>query len=427
MLVTKKIAANKKSLPYGFLIWKNQKYTEQKEIKGFLSIGRGETNQLVLDDDYVSRHHARIEYKEDKELFILKDMNSKNGVFLNGNRIYQAALGHNDLIKIGQQVFTFSFERYNQKWQLATQSANEKWNEQLARLPHLAQNNFPILILGSSGTGKEVLSQLIHKNSSRSENTMVSINCGALTESLVESELFGHVKGSYTGAVSDRKGAFLSAKNGTLFLDEIGELPLSLQPRLLRAIETQEIKPVGSDRVLKTDVRIVAATHQNLKEKVEKKEFREDLYYRLNVVTIQVPNLQDRMQDFENFLEVFSMEQGISFSDLAVEELQKYSWPGNIRELKNIVARAKALFGNRTVDKKMAQTLLNQEESTNSSNVDLKTSLNLKEIEKKLILNLLKKYRGHQTKVASELGMPRSTLNDRLNRYNIDARTFKNF
>ena len=424
-MLTKKIRSHINHRPQGFLCWKRQGYTEQREVNDFLSIGRAETNQLVLEDQFVSRHHARIEYKKDKKFFVLKDMNSRNGLFLNGNRIYQAVLSDKDVIKVGETSFLFSFERYNNKWKLTTQSANDVWNDQLARVPHLSQNNYPVLLQGASGTGKEIMARLIHKNSPRNQSPIVTINCGALTESLVESELFGHTKGSYTGAFTSRQGAFLSANGGTLFLDEVGELPLTLQPKLLRAIEYQEVKPVGSDKTLKTDVRIIAATHQDLTEKIQKNQFREDLYYRLNVISIKIPNLRDRMEDFDSFLEMFSMEYGVSFSKSAIEYFKKYLWPGNIRELKNTVARAKALFMAQVIDREKARLLLDNGENIMQKPQPEQETLTLREIERNVIVKLLKKYDGHQSKVADELGIPRSSLNDRLGKLHINPKIFK--
>lgn len=424
-MLTKKIRSHINHRPQGFLCWKKRGYTEQREVNDFLSVGRAETNQLVLEDQFASRHHARIEYKKDKKFFVLKDMNSRNGLFLNGNRVYQAVLSDKDIIKVGETSFLFSFERYNNKWKLTTQSANEVWNDQLARVPHLSQNNYPVLLQGASGTGKEIMARLIHKNSPRNQNPIVTINCGALTASLVESELFGHTKGSYTGALNSRQGAFLSADGGTLFLDEVGELPLTLQPKLLRAIEYQEIKPVGSDKTLKTDVRIIAATHQDLAEKVQKNQFREDLYYRLNVISIKIPNLRDRMEDFDSFLEIFSMEYGVSFAKSAIEYFKKYPWPGNIRELKNTVARAKALFVSHVVDREKAKLLLDNGESLTQKPQPETDTLTLKEIERNVIVKLLKKYNGHQSKVADELRIPKSSLNDRLGKLHINPKVFK--
>ncbi|MGI9548935.1 MAG: sigma 54-interacting transcriptional regulator [Bdellovibrionales bacterium] len=418
-MLTTKIKIPNKSQSVGFLCWDKGGHIESREVKNFLSIGRESTNLLSLEDHFVSRHHARIEKDTSSGFFILKDMQSRNGVFLNKNRIYKAVLSHNDKIQIGNLQFTFSFEKYNHKWKLSAQSLNQKWNEQLSRIPHIAQTNCPILILGPSGTGKEVLAQTIHKASSRNQSPLVSVNCSALTETLVESELFGHTKGSYTDAIKDRKGAFLAASKGTLFLDEIGDLPLKLQPKFLRAIEYQEIKPVGSDLTLKTDVRIISATHQNLKSKAEENEFRKDLYYRLNVISIPIPALKDRMEDFESLLNSFTLKEGVTFSTKAIEILKSYHWPGNIRELKNMVARSKALFTNETIDSEKVSFLLDQGEKEESSFTTLKG------LEKTAITNSLKRFKGNQSKVANALDIPRSTLHNRIQEHEINVNKFK--
>ena len=419
-MLTKKIKEPLSSLPHAFLYWKKESCMEQKEIKDFLSIGRERENLLALDDNFVSRNHARIERKTEKGMYILKDMNSQNGVFLNGSRIHQAILNNNDNIQIGKTQFTFSFERYNHKWKMILQSHNKKWNETLNKIPYLSLSEAPILILGPSGSGKELIAQMIHSHSKRGKENMVSINCGALTESLVESELFGHKKGSYTGSIGNRKGAFLTASKGTLFMDEIGDLPLQLQPKLLRAIEYKEIKPIGSDLPLKTDVRIVSATHQNLKSKVEQNEFREDLYFRLNVLTINVPALRDRMEDFEHLFKYFCLIYGVAFSKEALNIFENYHWPGNIRELKNTVERAKALFQSEVLDKEKALTILDSLEKE-----DKKREQPLWLLEKNSIVKALKAYHGNQSKVSWLLDIPRSSLHDKIKQYQIDVAQFK--
>jgi len=416
--MTTKIAHPHKVQSIGFLCWDKEGHKVQREIKHFLSLGRGPTNLLKLEDSCVSRHHARIEKNKESGFFILKDLNSRNGVFLNGNRVYQAVLSHNDKIQIGHLVFYFSFDKYNTKWKWSVQSLNEKWNQQLNRIPHLAQTQCPILILGPSGTGKEIVAQMIHKASPRNKAPLVSVNCSALTDTLVESELFGHTKGSYTGAFKDRKGAFVAAAEGTLFLDEIGDLPLKLQPKFLRAIEYQEIKPVGSDIPSKIDVRIISATHQNLKTKSEEEEFRKDLYYRLNVVTISIPALKDRMEDFEPLLHSFTLKEGVTFSTKAIQVLKNYHWPGNIRELKNTVSRAKALFINEVIDEEKAFFILDQGQDP--------SSLTLKTLEKNAITSYLKRFGGNQSKAAHALDIPRSTLYDRIQEHGINVNQFKN-
>ena len=290
-MLTQKIHTKENNQSYGFLRWSENSHTEQREITSFISIGRDKENIIFLDDHFISRRHCRIQKKE-PEGFILQDMNSRNGTFLNGSRVFKALLKNNDRIQLGEREFIFSFERFDNRWSIHTESKNPDWNRQLKSLPDIAKSNMPVLITGPSGTGKEMLAKLIHRYSHRSKGPMISINCSSLSESLIESEFFGHVKGSYTGALTDRKGAFMAAKGGSLFLDEIGDLPLHLQPKLLRALEYQEIKAVGSDYVKKTDIRIIAATHQDLTTKVAQNTFRSDLYFRLYVLNLSSPYLK---------------------------------------------------------------------------------------------------------------------------------------
>jgi len=211
----------------------------------------------------------------------------------------------------------------------------------------VAHTDATVLVHGETGTGKELVAQQVHQISNRKTKPMVSINCGAIPANLIESELFGHVKGAFTGAVSDRKGRFELADGGTIFLDEIGELPLEMQVKLLRVIQEKEFEPLGSDKTIKPDVRIVAATHRNLVELTKNGQFRQDLYYRLNVFPIEVPALRDRQEDVvilaESFVRKFEVRMGKKINALTVPQkklLQVYSWPGNVRELQNILERA---------------------------------------------------------------------------------------
>ena len=418
-MLTKKIKENQKVLSPAFLYWKNNNEIKKQELKRFLSIGRDKENLLVLEDHFVSRRHARIEKKEDGA-YILKDMNSQNGVFLNGSRIKTAILNNNDNIQIGSQQFSFSFERFNYQWEMIFKSKNKKWNETLSRIPHIAVSSAPVLILGPSGTGKELVAQMVHKMSKRSSALMVNINCSALSEGLVESELFGHTKGSYTSSIGNRKGAFLTANKGSLFMDEVGDLPLNLQPKLLRAIEYQEIKAIGSDLPIKTDVRIISATHQNLALKVKEQTFRKDLFFRLNVVTLQVPSLKERMEDFENLFHSFCLMSGVSFSTQALKLLKSYHWPGNIRELKNTVERAKALYPSECLDKKKALSLL---EGLETEYKNKQEPLWMKE--KNHITEILQNCKGNQKKASEILDIPRSSLNDKIQNYKIPVQSFK--
>jgi len=428
-MLTQKLIIKESKQSYGFLRWSDNSHTEQREINEFISIGRDQDNLIVLNDHYTSRRHSRI-YKKNHEGFVLQDMNSSNGTFLNGNRIIKAQLKNNDRIKVGKTEFIFSFERFDSCKNIHMESKNEYWSQQLKSLPDMAKTTMPVLITGPSGTGKEMLAKMIHRYSHRSKGPMISINCSALSESLIESEFFGHTKGSYTGALSTRKGAFVAANGGSLFLDEIGDLPLHLQPKLLRALEYQEIKAVGSDQTTKTDVRIIAATHQDLRSKVAQNKFRADLYFRLYVLNLSPPYLKDRMEDFNDLLNFFCYEYNIFFSKKAIQLLKQHPWPGNIRELKNTVARAKALFSGQTIEEDKIKHLLytpiipwkkDQDISLEKQPVSV-----IKKIEKELITKAMVLYEGNQKKVAEELGLATSTLYQKLKKYRLKPDDYKN-
>ncbi len=388
------------------------------ELGEFLSLGRNSSNTLSLQDPFVSQRHARIEKRG--TLYILKDLRSSNGTWLNETSIHEAPLKPNDRIRVGETQFTFSTVK--DKEEKTLQSKNSDWQKQLSRLPAFAASTHTVLIIGPSGTGKEVVAEQIHQLSQRRYFPYITINCSALSEQLVESELFGHIKGAFTGAAEDRKGAFESARGGTLFLDEIGDLPLSLQPKLLRALENQEIRPVGSDKTIKTDVRIVAATHKNLCEKVLKKEFREDLYHRLNVCRITPPSLLERMEDFESLLYFFAKESRVRFSFAAIERLKEHTWPGNIRELKNMVSRASAYLPGQMIEPQHLSDVLDTIQPEHFIFDNLPP---LKEIEKELMIKNLEKFTGNQRKAAEELKMPKSTFHDKLQLYGINPKIFK--
>ncbi|MCB9026203.1 MAG: sigma 54-interacting transcriptional regulator [Bdellovibrionaceae bacterium] len=394
-------------------------HTQIFQIDELSVLGRDYNCQILLDDSFVSNRHARITHKD--RSYCIQDLRSRNGTFVNGTRILEAQLKDKDRIQIGKQELIFSLEIEEKPTQLGLTSRNKTWNQQLENLPHMAQKDFPVLITGASGTGKEILAKMIHRYSQRSYGPFVSVNCSALSENLVESELFGHIKGSFTGAEQNRKGAFESARNGTLFLDEIGDLPLSLQPKLLRALENSEIKPVGSDSSILTDVRIIAATHNTLSQKVNQEKFRQDLFYRLNVLKITPPPLKERMEDFENFLYFFGKQYRVAFSFSAIQRLKEHEWPGNIRELKNFVARASALYNKTIVQEDCLDLLLDKNLPVLDSIEKITTeNMNLKDVEKILICRALIKNHGNQRKSANQLGLPKSTLNDRIKNYKID-------
>jgi len=269
----------------------------------------------------------------------------------------------------------------------------------------VASTDLTVLITGESGTGKEVFPQIIHQYSPRKHNNYVAVNCGAIPEGTIDSELFGHEKGSFTGATEKRKGYFEVADGGTIFLDEVGELPLSTQVRLLRVLETGEFMKVGSSKVQKTDVRVVAATNVNLPEAVKNGKFREDLYYRLNTVPIQLKPLRERKEDIHllfrkfalDFAEKYNMPT-IRLTEDAVKLLENYRWPGNIRQLKNITEQISIIEQNRTVDSEILKKYLPDIDNSNlpalfnpqGSGIDEKTFNSEREILYQVLFDMKK-------------------------------------
>lgn len=396
---------------------------EPLSFDNFLVIGS--ENTFFPYHESLCPRHARVEKKDSH--YVIRDLRSTTGTFVNGTRIIEAILQEGDCIEVGPTQLTFhTINSKSIEGSGRPESNNINWNEQLKSLPQMAQTHFPVLILGPSGSGKELIAESLHKHSFRRNGPFLRVNCSALSETLIESELFGHIKGSFTGAIQDRKGAFEAARGGTLFLDEIGDLPYGLQAKLLRALENNEIRPVGSDKTHKTDVRIIAATHKELKQKITEGEFRADLYYRLNVIQINSPSLLDRMEDFDQLLFRFAREFRVRFSPTAIDKLKKHSWPGNIRELKNTVARASVLFKGQSVEESMLERIIDEIPLSQSKCLKPTNDLSvIKEIEKQMIIKRLEANNGNQRQTARDLGMPKSTLHDRIKIYHINIDEFK--
>ena len=398
--------------------------TKTLSLEDFMVLGKDPSQCAVaIPDQEASDRHARIEIREAG--YILKDLRSSSGTFVNETRVLEAVLMDGDLIRIGRQEILFTLSAEDRP-EFTLSSKNAVWNQELQALASVAITEFPVLLLGASGTGKDVIAQALHDSSYRRKGPFVSVNCSALSENLIESELFGHIKGSFTGATSDRKGAFESARGGTLFLDEIGDLSYALQAKLLRALENNEIRPVGADRNIKTDIRIIAATHQGLPQKIRNGSFRSDLYFRLNVVSVTPPLLAHRMEDFETLLYSFAKKMRVRFSFNAILRLKKHPWPGNIRELKNLVSRAAALYPQQSIEEHHIEKLIDRSLLAGSApTTNIQETPVIKEIERQMILKRLEANYGNQRKTAQDLGMPKSTLHDRLKHYRIDINTFK--
>ncbi len=287
----------------------------------------------------------------------------------------------------------------------------------------VAKSNVTILITGESGTGKELVARAIHSQSDRSSKPFVAVSCAALPESLLESELFGHEKGSFTGAYAQKKGKFEFANGGTLFLDEIGEMSANIQVHLLRVLEEKEFTRVGGNEPIKVDVRVISATNKDLRRAIEKQEFREDLYYRLNVVNIELPPLRERKEDIpllaEHFLHKFAAEnrkEVTEFSPDVIESLLAYDWPGNIRELENSIERAIIL----SRDSSITTADLPQENVSLVSSASI--GKNLKEVEKTHILNVLRETGENYSEAARILGVSRMTLYNKAKEYGFDVK-----
>ena len=287
----------------------------------------------------------------------------------------------------------------------------------LSMVSAIAPSEATVLITGESGTGKEVAARLIHANSNRRKGPYVAVNCAALSETLLESELFGHEKGAFTGAEKRREGRFLAADKGTIFLDEVGEIPLAMQVKLLRVIQERELQRVGGDQTIKVDVRILAATNRDLKQEVEEGRFRQDLYYRLNVVALQLPPLRERKEDIPllamHFLKMFAEKNSKAvkgFTPAAMDRLLKYSWPGNVRELENAVERAVVLLiGEYVSERELPPSLTDEGDNGKPPKRDF-GNMTLEEIERMAVLDTLEQVGGNKSEAARRLGINRKTL-----------------
>ncbi|HHL2559378.1 TPA: two-component system response regulator GlrR [Yersinia enterocolitica] len=322
--------------------------------------------------------------------------------------------------------------------ELSIPAGDDTWREEivtrspvmlrlLEQAKMVAQSDVSVLINGQSGTGKEVLAQAIHAASPRAKKAFIAINCGALPEQLLESELFGHAKGAFTGAVSSREGLFQAAEGGTLFLDEIGDMPLSLQVKLLRVLQERKVRPLGSNRDLSIDVRIISATHRDLPKAMAKNEFREDLYYRLNVVNLKIPALHERAEDIPLLANHLLRESAKrhkpfvrSFSTDAMKRLMTASWPGNVRQLVNVIEQCVALTSAPVISEALVEQALEGENTALPTFVEARNQFELNYLRK-----LLQITKGNVTQAARMAGRNRTEFYKLLSRHELDANDFK--
>jgi len=428
---------------------------ETISIDASATIGRDASSQLCIPDHLISRRHCAVELADGH--CTLRDLGSSNGTFVNGMPVRERHLAHGDRIRAGDSVLLFlqaedagddalrDAGAIDDRTRLIAPSDLPKRANSLAlqpespeaivaevlagrmtlqahdmvgdsaamrnvyeRIGKVAPRDSTVLICGETGTGKELAARAVHQNSNRASRPFVAVNCAALTESLLESELFGHEKGAFTGAVATKKGKFEVADGGTIFLDEVGELAPALQAKLLRALQQHEFERVGGTRSIRIDVRVIAATNQDLQAAVAAGRFRQDLWYRLNVVAITMPPLRERRADIPMLAAHFAAKYGrggeVELSPDAIEALRGYDWPGNVRELENAIERAVVLGGcNKIVADDLPEPVLASSPARPRDGAAYhQTVLDLK---RRLIRDAIERSGGNYTAAAKLLGI----------------------
>jgi DNA-binding NtrC family response regulator len=409
-----------------------------------LRVGAHSSNDLILSEDRTaSRHHFEVQYTE--RGYLLIDLNSTNGTWLDGRRIERAYLSQGSQMRAGQSVVTFSPideevtvepDRDGELCGMVGQSV--KMRQIFGLIRKIAPMDVSVIIQGETGTGKELVARAIHELSGRRSGPMVVLDCGAIPPNLIESELFGHEKGAFTGAVASRPGAFERAHGGTIFLDELGELRMDLQPKLLRVLENREVRRVGGNEVQDVDVRVIAATNRDLVKEIEAGNFREDLFFRLSVITIQLPPLRQRREDIPHIIrkalaepEVVQRHGRKRLSAAAMNTLQAYAWPGNIRELMNVVSHVLTFSDGEEIDvSHLPARVMGQVKeqplpfNEHLSFKDAKEQL-LENFEREYLGQVLRRCDGNISRAARESGLHRKSIERLVKKYALDARAMK--
>ena len=418
-----------------FLVIKGPDRGEQVILRGpTIVFGSAPGCDLVLSDRAVSRRHATATLESGQVL--LRDLGSTNGSFTHGSRFSEITLSYGAEVKLGKTVLKFlPLEEAVIPADTSAESFGDlvgrdgKMRRLFGLLNDIAPNDTTVLIEGETGTGKELIAEEIHKHSRRKDAPFVVFDCGAVPRELIESALFGHVKGSFTGAIADRRGAFSEAHGGTIFLDEIGELAIDLQPSLLRALDKRAVRRVGANTYEQIDVRVIAATNRDLREEVARKAFREDLYYRLAVIRVHIPPLRERGRDIdllvEHFVQQFCGGRPLQMLTEDMQRLRSYTWPGNVRELRNVIERACVLSKGDTlnVDDALGEGLP-------QAPVGFRIGLPFKEakgqlveqFEREYIIDLMKRHRMNLSAASREAQIDRKHLRELLRKYGLDSR-----
>lgn len=403
------------------------------KANGTMSVGRSRECDIRIDHQSVSRVHLSLHLAPH---IAVEDLESANGTWLNGVQLAPHAvtpMRQGDILEAGSVILLAQEGARHAPRSEA--DAKPSGMDRVTRLVELvAKSTISVLLLGETGVGKDVTARAIHTRSPRAANPFVSINCAALPEALLESELFGHERGAFTGAVSAKPGLLESAQGGTVFLNEVAELPLTVQAKLLSALEAREVTRVGGVRAREFDVRFIAATNQELEQRVERGEFRQDLFFRLNGVTIRIPPLRERLSELPALLETFVRESAlqngrrVTLSDSAYQALFAHSWPGNVRELRSVIERAALLATTGVIEPEDLDLLPSTIEKTaaprSSRRVDgSPLRQEMVALERQRIEEALRECDGNQTRAAKLLGMSRRTLVKRLGEYSLTKKS----
>jgi DNA-binding NtrC family response regulator len=394
-----------------------------------VTVGKDPTCDAPVDDPFVSARHVRIESRDGR--WLLVDLGSTNGTFIAGARVARAELPLGVPIGLGDAELVLEPREAPRPPPAAAfegmLSRDPGMRQVFELIERVAPSDAAVTVFGETGTGKELVARALHARSGRRDAPFIPVNCSAIAETLIESELFGHEKGAFSGAERMRRGAFEEADRGTIFLDEIGELPLDLQPKLLRALELGEVKRVGASRPIQVNVRIVAATHQDLRARVRTGKFREDLFYRLCVVPVTVPPLRRRRGDVRLLAEALldaAAPRGLPlrWTPEALQKLEGYDWPGNVRQLKNVVQRALLFRGE---GRRLPPTAVTFEDTravpgdTGDDDVLCVRGLTMEEIEREAIRLSLRRNRGKRAAVVKELKIAKSTVMKRIGQWGL--------
>jgi DNA-binding NtrC family response regulator len=389
-------------------------------------IGAGSSNDVVIDDPHASRFHCEI--RKTDEGYLLRDLGSLNGTRVGDVVVKEGVLSSGATLTVGETRIQFLADSGRPEEVLASPrqafgdvvGRSLRMREMFGVLERVAPTELTLLIGGETGSGKDVVARAVHAASPRAKKPFVVFDCAAVAPNLIESELFGHVKGAFTGASESRDGAFVRAQGGTLFLDEIGELSLELQPKLLRALEQRTVKPVGGDKDLPIDVRIIAATHRNLEDGVKDGRLRQDLFFRLSVVSVHVPALRHRLDDLPLLIEavLVSLGKPVGLSPEAMQILERYDWPGNVRELRNVVETAAAVCDAEQIEPKHLVFFKPRRRDPTGEKLPL-AGKSLESIEKAAIQQTLEQCKGNKTKAARVLGISPSTLYEKVKKYQL--------